>query len=156
MADHPLIAVRRALVRFDETTSDCGETDLPRDVLDGLVAFGYLTKRRAGRHGFCYTMTEAGHDAVQSPSTELEALRKRCEALRAEVERLNKVLGPVSAEAIEMRHFGVAQRRRAEQLAEACRDVEEAWAGNGDMATAVDKVLLALHPTAVQKGASES
>lgn len=64
--EHPLDAVKRALLRFDETTGDCGETDLPRDVLNALVAFGYLTKRRAGRHGYCYTMTNAGFEAIDA------------------------------------------------------------------------------------------
>lgn len=66
------------------------------------------------------------------------------EALRAEVERLNKANARLAENCNT--HFV-----RAEQLAEACRDVEEAWTGNGDMATAVDKVLLALHPTTAQE-----
>ena len=61
--EHPANSVRRALLRFVETTEDEGTTDLPRDVLNGLVAFGYLTKRRAGRYGYFYEMTPAG-DAV--------------------------------------------------------------------------------------------
>lgn len=63
VADHPLHAVRAALLRFAETTEDCNETDLPRPMLDALVAFGYLTRRKGGRHGFIYTMTPDG-DAV--------------------------------------------------------------------------------------------
>lgn len=62
--EHPANAVRRALLRFVETTEDEGTTDLPRDVLDGLVAFGYLTKRRAGRHGYYYEMTPDGDACV--------------------------------------------------------------------------------------------
>ena len=62
--EHPANAVRRALLRFVETTEDEGTTDLPRDVLDGLVAFGYLTRRRAGRHGYYYEMTPAGETVV--------------------------------------------------------------------------------------------
>ena len=61
--EHPANAVRRALLRFVETTEDEGTTDLPRDVLNGLVAFGYLTKRRAGRYGYFYEMTPHG-DAI--------------------------------------------------------------------------------------------
>lgn len=57
--------LRAALERFDETTADCGETDLPRAKLDGLVAFGYLTRRRAGRYDFEYTLTDAGERALR-------------------------------------------------------------------------------------------
>jgi len=61
--EHPANAVRRALLRLAETTDDEGTTDLPIDVLTGLVAFGYLTRRRAGRHGYFYEITPAG-DAI--------------------------------------------------------------------------------------------
>jgi len=61
--EHPTNAVRRALLRFAETTEDEGATDLSSDVLTGLVAFGYLTRRRAGRHGYFYEITPAG-DAI--------------------------------------------------------------------------------------------
>ena len=64
--------IESALIRFDETTSDCGETDLPRPILDGLVAFGFLTKRRAGRYGFVYTMTDKA-EAVVRPQEAAEA-----------------------------------------------------------------------------------
>lgn len=49
-----------ALQHFDETSADEGTTDLPINQLDGLVAFGYMTKRRGGRHGNIYTLTDAG------------------------------------------------------------------------------------------------
>ncbi|MBN7137027.1 hypothetical protein A7A76_20015 [Lysobacter enzymogenes] len=62
--------VVKALERFDETTADCGETDLPRPKLDGLVAFGYLSKARAGRYGYVYTLTDAGENVIRpSPTT---------------------------------------------------------------------------------------
>jgi len=61
--EHPANTVRRALLRFAETTEDEGTTDLPSDVLTGLVAFGYLTRRRAGIHGYLYEITPAG-DAI--------------------------------------------------------------------------------------------
>jgi len=67
--EHPANAVRRALLRFIETTEDEGTTDLPRDVLGGLVAFGYLTRRRAGRHGYFYEMTPDGSAVVEATET---------------------------------------------------------------------------------------
>ena len=77
--EHPANAVRRALLRFVETTEDEGTTDLPRDVLDGLVAFGYLTRRRAGRHGYYYEMTPAGETVVTGQEGANDVLSRAAE-----------------------------------------------------------------------------
>ena len=60
--------VFNALTRFVETTEDEGTTDLPLTMLDGLVAFGYLSKRRGGRHGNVYGITELGEAALEVKS----------------------------------------------------------------------------------------
>lgn len=57
------------LRRFDETTADCGETDLSKDKLAALVACGYLSKRRAGPHGWRYIMTQSGHAVLERACT---------------------------------------------------------------------------------------
>ena len=56
--------VFNVLTRFVETTEDEGTTDLPLTMLDGLVAFGYLSKRHGGRHGNVYGITELGEAAL--------------------------------------------------------------------------------------------
>lgn len=82
---------------------------------------------------FEFTRQEARALMRDYARANMEPLEAEIEALRAEVERLNKVLGPVSAEAIEMRHEAVAQKRRAERLAEALR-----WIASDDTAKGCD------------------
>lgn len=57
-------AVVRALQRFKETTEDVNETDLPKPVLEGLIAFGYLRKERGGQRGNIYFLTDEGEAAI--------------------------------------------------------------------------------------------
>lgn len=82
--------VRAALERFDETTADCGEADLPRAKLDGLVAFGYLTRRRAGRYDFEYTLTDAGERALRGDAAP-PSLGGEDRALRDDAARYRKI-----------------------------------------------------------------
>ncbi|KLJ02860.1 hypothetical protein [Luteimonas sp. FCS-9] len=57
--------VQALLRRCAECWEDNAGADIGVAKLDALTTLGFLTKRRAGRHGNVYTFTDAGHAELE-------------------------------------------------------------------------------------------